>query len=68
MKVLEKLSDALDKICGVLIVVMIGAMVIVTSAQIVCRTWFTAHKKASKACRFKLRVQARLCPAALDKR
>lgn len=33
-----------------------------------CRTWFTAHKKASKACRFKLRVQARLCPAALDKR
>ena len=26
MKVLEKLSDALDKICGALIVVMIGAM------------------------------------------
>lgn len=54
MKVLEKLSDALDNICGALIVVMIGAMVIVTSAQIVCRTWFTALTWSDEVTRYLL--------------
>ena len=35
---LDKISNALDKICGVMIVLMIGAMVLITAAQIVCRT------------------------------
>ena len=35
MKVLQKIGDVLDKICGFLIVIMIGAMVIITTAQII---------------------------------
>ena len=42
MKYLRKISDLIDQICGVLIVFMIGAMVLVTVAQIVFRTWFSA--------------------------
>ncbi len=54
MKSLLKISDALDRICGVLIVLMIGAMVIVTTAQIVFRTWFTALSWSEEVTRYLL--------------
>ncbi len=54
MKLLEKTADALDGICGALIVVMVGLMVLFTTAQIICRTWFTSLTWAEEACRFLL--------------
>ena len=41
-KILDPISDALDRVCSVLIVIMLGLMVVITTAQIICRTWFTA--------------------------
>ena len=41
-KVLSPVSDALDRICSVAIVLMLGLMVIITAAQIICRTFFAA--------------------------
>ena len=54
MKVLQKIGDVLDKICGFLIVIMIGAMVIITTAQIICRIWFTALSWSEEVTRFLL--------------
>lgn len=54
MKTLQKISDGLDKLCGALIVIMIGAMVVVTTAQIVCRTWFVALKWSDEVTRYLL--------------
>ena len=42
MKILQGIGDLLDRICGFLIVIIIGAMVVITTAQIICRIWFTA--------------------------
>lgn len=53
-EVLNKLSDWLDKACGALIVVMLAAMVIVTGAQIVCRTWFNALSWSDEVTRYLL--------------
>ena len=41
-KALTPVSDVFDKVCSVLIVIMLGLMVVITGAQIICRTWFTA--------------------------
>ena len=41
-KILSPVSDALDRVCSVLIVVMLGLMVVITTAQSVCRTFFTS--------------------------
>ena len=54
MNLLKKISDALDRVCGVLIVFMIGAMVIVTTAQIIFRTWFTALSWSDEVTRYLL--------------
>ena len=54
MKALSDLSRLLDIICGVLIAVMLGLMVIFTIAQVVCRTWFTALSWSEEAVRFLL--------------
>ena len=54
MKVLDKISEALDKICGAIIVVMIAAMVVITTAQIICRTWFTALSWSDEVTRYLL--------------
>ena len=51
---ISKLSYMLDKICGALIAVMLGLMVIFTIAQVVCRTWFTALSWSEEATRFLL--------------
>ena len=53
-KALTPVSDALDKICSVLIVIMLGAMVLVTGAQIICRTWFTALSWSDEVTRYLL--------------
>jgi TRAP-type C4-dicarboxylate transport system permease small subunit len=51
---IHKLSDILDKIAEVMIVVMLGAMVIITGAQIVCRIFFTALAWSQEATRYLL--------------
>ena len=51
---MTKLSYFLDKICGVLIALMLGLMVIFTIAQVVCRTWFTSLSWSEEATRFLL--------------
>ena len=53
-KVLTPVSDALDRICSALIVVMLGVMVVITGAQIVCRTWFTALSWSDEVTRYLL--------------
>ena len=50
----HKLSDILDTICSYIIVVMLGAMVVITSAQIVCRMAFTALSWSEEATRYLL--------------
>ena len=58
MKLLKKLltavSYALDKICSVAIVLMLGAMIVITGAQIICRTWFTALSWSDEVTRYLL--------------
>ena len=54
MKFLSNLSYILDKICGILIAIMLGLMVIFTIAQVVCRTWFTSLSWSEEATRFLL--------------
>ena len=53
-KFLTPVSDALDRLCGLLIVLMLGAMVLITGAQIVCRTWFTALSWSDEVTRYLL--------------
>ena len=52
--ILDKISNALDKVCGTICVFMIGAMVILTTAQIVFRTWFTALSWSDEVTRYLL--------------
>lgn len=54
MKILKKISDWLDKFCGVLIVIMMAAMVVITTAQIIFRTWFTALTWSDEVTRYLL--------------
>ena len=53
-KVLTPVSDVLDKVCSVLIVVMLGLMVVITGSQIICRTWFTALTWSDEVTRYLL--------------
>ena len=53
-KILTPVSDTLDKVCSVAIVIMLGLMVIITGAQIVCRTWFRALSWSDEVTRYLL--------------
>ena len=53
-KILTPVSDVLDKVCSVAIVIMLGLMVIITGAQIVCRTWFRALSWSDEVTRYLL--------------
>lgn len=53
-KILSPVSDALDRVCSVLIVVMLGLMVVITTAQIVCRTFFTSLSWSDEVTRYLL--------------
>ena len=53
-KILTPVSNALDKLCSVLIVIMLGLMVLITGAQIICRTWFTALTWSDEVTRYLL--------------
>ena len=53
-KVLDRISDVLDKICGAVCVLMIAAMVLLTTLQIVFRTWFTALSWSDEVTRYLL--------------
>lgn len=53
-KILSPICGALDKVCSALIVFMLGAMVILTGAQIICRTWFTALSWSEEVTRYLL--------------
>lgn len=50
----HKISDKVDKICCVLSIIIIIAMVILTGAQIVCRLYFTALSWSEEATRYLL--------------
>lgn len=53
-KILTPVSDALDKVCSVAIVIMLGLMVLITTAQIVFRTFFTALTWSDEVTRYLL--------------
>ena len=52
--IIHKVSDFVDKICGVLCIVMLSAMVLLTGAQILCRLWFTALSWSEEMTRYLL--------------
>lgn len=53
-KILTPVSNLLDAVCSAAIVFMLGAMVIITGAQIICRTWFTALSWSDEVTRYLL--------------
>ena len=53
-KLLTPVSNLLDTVCSAAIVFMLGAMVVITGAQIICRTWFTALSWSDEVTRYLL--------------
>ena len=53
-KILTPVSNLLDTVCSAAIVFILGAMVIITGAQIICRTWFTALSWSDEVTRYLL--------------
>ena len=53
-KILTPVSTLLDTVCSAAIVFMLGAMVVITGAQIICRTWFTALSWSDEVTRYLL--------------
>jgi TRAP-type C4-dicarboxylate transport system permease small subunit len=51
---IHRISDWLDKFGSVVCLVMLGAMVIITGLQIVCRVFFTALSWSEEAARYLL--------------
>lgn len=54
MNLIHKLSDNIDKIVLAIVVVMLGAMVVVTTAQIVCRLTRNSLLWSEEVCRYLL--------------
>lgn len=51
---IHKISDWLDKFGGAVCLIMLGAMVIITGLQIICRVFFTALSWSEEAARYLL--------------
>lgn len=54
VQLIHKLSDFIDKLMEYVIVAMLGIMVVVTGAQIVCRVFFTSLSWSEEATRYLL--------------
>lgn len=50
----KKFSNGIDKCCICIVVAMLAAMVVVTMAQIICRSWFTALQWSEEVNRYLL--------------
>ena len=61
---IHKLSDILDKLMEVVIVFMLGAMVLITGAQIICRIFFTSLAWSEEATRYLMIWSTMLARAA----
>ncbi|HBF64837.1 MAG TPA: TRAP transporter small permease [Clostridium sp.] len=48
----RKLSDAINKVCLTICVALLGAMVVTTSVQIICRVFFTAISWSEELARY----------------
>ncbi len=53
-KVINKVSDLVDAVCCAIVVALLAAMVIVTSAQIICRVFFNALSWSEEVARYLL--------------
>ncbi|MGI6235822.1 MAG: TRAP transporter small permease [Christensenellales bacterium] len=53
-KVINKASDLVDAACQVIVVALLAAMVLVTSAQIICRVFFSALSWSEEVARYLL--------------
>ncbi|KUO67884.1 MAG: hypothetical protein APF77_12220 [Clostridia bacterium BRH_c25] len=53
-RAINKASDLVDKACCVIVVVLLAGMVLVTSAQIICRVFFSALSWSEEVARYLL--------------
>ncbi|HYE82672.1 MAG TPA: TRAP transporter small permease, partial [Clostridia bacterium] len=54
VKAINKASDLVDKVCCAFIVALLTGMVLVTSAQIICRVFFNALSWSEEVARYLL--------------
>ncbi|MDR2825590.1 MAG: TRAP transporter small permease [Deltaproteobacteria bacterium] len=67
-KLIHKLSDRLDSVCGVLCVFFLTSMVLITGLQVVCRMYFTALAWSEELTRYFLVWSTFLGAACVYKR
>jgi len=53
-RAINKISDFVDSLCSVILVVLLAGMVLVTSAQIICRVFFSALSWSEEVARYLL--------------
>lgn len=53
-RAINKISDFVDNLCSVIVVVLLAGMVLVTSAQIICRVFFSALSWSEEVARYLL--------------
>ena len=53
-RAINKISDYVDNLCSVIVVVLLAGMVLVTSAQIICRVFFSALSWSEEVARYLL--------------
>lgn len=54
VKAINKASDLVDKLCCIIVVVLLASMVFVTSVQIICRVFFSALSWSEEVARYLL--------------
>ena len=53
-KAINKVSDLVDKVCCIIVVALLAGMVLITSAQIICRVFFSALSWSEEVARYLL--------------